>query len=298
MMRRREFIYTLAVATLSPLAAAEFEPGRGVFGEKRYIEYLPGDLPLVISAPHGGKDTPAKMPTREKGKVQIDANTQVLARAVAEQIRVHTGHHPHLIICRLHRSKLDCNREIVEAAAGDPVAEKAWSEYHGFIQRAHAAAIAQAGKVFYIDLHGQSHPNHRIELGYLHKRKTYERSDQELNAPAIVAESSFRLVAATAKLSYADLLRGPHSLGALLEARGFPCTPSPSQPAPPEPFFEGGYSVRRYVVPEKPIAGFQLETNLAGIRDTAANRAKFTTAFVDVLLKFLTERFDMKLAAR
>ena len=40
-------------------------------------------------------------------------------------------HHRHL-----HRSKLDPNREIIEAAQGDPESERAWWEFQTFIEEA------------------------------------------------------------------------------------------------------------------------------------------------------------------
>lgn len=263
------------------------------FGENNYVEYLPGALPIVISAPHGGREKPEEIPTRTVGKVDIDTNTQELARTIRAEFRAQMGRRPHLIVCRLHRSKLDCNREIVEAAAGDPVAEKAWAEYHAFIEKAQKAAIAKAGKVFYIDLHGQSHRDRRIELGYLHDQETLAKPDRELNA--LASTGSLRKIAEKSKLSYVELLRGPRSLGALLEARGFPCSPSPGRPVPVLPFFAGGYSTRRHVPADAPVAGLQIECNLAGVRDTAANRQRFATALVAALREYLAEHFALKL---
>jgi N-formylglutamate amidohydrolase len=279
------------------LHAAEYRPGRSYFGERNFIEYLPGDLPLVISAPHGGREDPEEIPQREAGVVQMDTNTQELARAIGEEVLARTGHRPHLILCRLHRRRLDCNREIVEAAAGNPVAEKAWNEYHAFIDTALAAATAQAGKAFFIDLHGQAHKDQRIELGYLHSRDALARTDAELDTPAIAAEGSLRRIAARSKLPYSALLRGPRSLGALLEARDFPCTPSPGRPTPNLPYFQGGYTVRRHVAADAPVAGLQIECNMNGVRDTAANRAKFATALVATLREYLAEHFDLRLPA-
>lgn len=265
---------------------------------RQHIEYIPGDLPIVISAPHGGREKPDDIPTRTVGKVDSDTNTQELARTLGDEFFAQTGGRPHLVICRLHRSKLDCNREIVEAAAGDPIAEKAWSEYHAFIEQARKAAIAGAGRAFYIDLHGQNHRDRRIELGYLHDQETLAKPDAELNSPALAAAGSLRRIAEKSKLPYAELLRGPRSLGALIEAHGFPCSPSPERPVPVLPFFAGGYSTRRHIPAGEPVAGLQIECNLAGVRDTAANRARFATALVGALREYLAEHFEVRLPAR
>jgi hypothetical protein len=275
------------------LVAAEPRPGQSVFGEKEYAEYIVGDLPIVISAPHGGRLAPDEIPDRTSGTIGADANTQELVRAIAAEIHARTGHHAHVIICRLHRRKLDCNREIVEAAAGNPIAEKTWAEYHAFIERAEKAAIAKAGRCFYIDLHGQGHKDRRIELGYLHTQEVLAKADAELNAEAAVG--SLRRIAEKAKRPYVELLRGPRSLGAMLEAHGFPSAPSPERPVPVLPFFAGGYSTRRHVPADAPVAGLQIECNLAGVRDTAANRERFATALVTVLREYLAEHWHLKL---
>lgn len=295
-LRRRAFLLTLTwLSLVGAIHAADFAPGRSNFGEKSYIESIPGNLPLVISAPHGGREKPDEIPQREKGVVDIDTNTQELARAIADELQKQTGHRPHLIICRLHRSKLDCNREIEEAAAGSPVGEKAWTEYHDFVARALKTAIAQGGRAFYIDLHGQNHRDRRIELGYLHSPETLQAPDTALDAPGVAANGSLRRLAEKSKLPYSALVRGPRSLGALLEARGFACVPSPERPEPVLPYFQGGYSVRRHVAADQPVAGLQIECTLAGVRDTAENRAKFSTAFVAALREFLSEHFELRL---
>ena len=49
------------------------------------------------------------------------------------------------------------------AAQGNLEAEKAWKEYHGFIEE--AKSVEGVGVV--IDLHGQSHRQNSTELGYL-----------------------------------------------------------------------------------------------------------------------------------
>lgn len=293
---RRTFFIALAWLSLTgAVPAADLAPGRTYFGEKNYIEYLPGDLPLVISAPHGGREKPDELPERTKGVVDIDTNTQELARTIADELQARTGRRPHLIICRLHRSRLDCNREIGEAAAGHAVAEQAWTEYHGFVAQALKTAIAQGGRAFYIDLHGQNHRDRRIELGYLHAPETLQAPDSALDAPGVAASGSLRRIAEKSKLPYSALVRGPRSLGALLEARGFACVPSPERPEPVLPYFQGGYSVRRHVAADQPVAGLQIECTLAGVRDTPENRAKFAAALVDVLREYLAEHYALRL---
>lgn len=89
------------------------------------MEYLAGNLPIIVSAPHGGLLSPTSIPDRDcAGCTTVnDFNTQELARAFAEAVHERTGCWPHLIFNKLHRRKLDANRDIAEAADGNPDAE-------------------------------------------------------------------------------------------------------------------------------------------------------------------------------
>jgi len=74
------------LATSGLLYSAEREVGVPVFGSDKYTEYLPGELPLVISSPHGGKLKPEAVADRTSGVRMEDANTQDLARRIAAEV--------------------------------------------------------------------------------------------------------------------------------------------------------------------------------------------------------------------
>jgi hypothetical protein len=286
---------TLVFAPLAASPPEVYQPGQAYFGRNRYIEYLAGDLPVILSAPHGGRERPDELPDREDGTFAFDTNTQELARAIASELHARTGHWPHVIICRLNRRKVDCNREIVEAAAGNPLAEQAWREFQGFIDAAQATVVQQHGRGFYIDLHGHGHPQQRLELGYLHTAEQLAVSDAELSAAPYPSESSLRSIAALGRLPYAELVRGPQSFGALMEKYGFPCSPSPSNPHPQPPFFRGGYNTARHGRDAAPLAGMQIETYSRGVRDTAESRAKFARALANTLETYLAAHLGVSL---
>ena len=279
------------IALSSTLSAGDLMPGSSVFGRDNYIEYIPGDLPLVIAAPHGGRLKPESIPDRTQGVTGIDANTEELARAIASVIHAETGHHAHLVICHLHRSKLDANRDLPEAAQGNDVAAHAWGEHHRFIEQACETAVEQFGVAFLIDLHGHGHPDPRVELGYLHSALDLADCEELLNSTGSIASSSLRWIAERSELSHVDLLRGPQSLGALLEKEGFPAAPSPRMPIPTEPFFRGGYTIQRHCRSEKNVMGVQIEANRPRLRDTSQNRARFARS----LLNSLNHYFRMHL---
>ena len=63
---------------VSPPPAGPFAVGVPLFGANHWIEYVPGDAPLIIIAPHGGSVEPRNLRTRKcEGCLSgIDINTQ------------------------------------------------------------------------------------------------------------------------------------------------------------------------------------------------------------------------------
>lgn len=269
--------------------------GKSVFGERHFTEYLAGDLPLIIAAPHDGRLRPAEIPDRSCGVTTADSNTQDLARLIAMELQKRTGRRLHLVICHLHRSKLDANREITEAAQGNALAEQAWKEHHAFIETACDAAVCQFGVAFFIDLHGHAHSDSRVELGYLYSPLELAGCEEGLNESSFIQSGSLRWIAQRSHLSHNDLLRGPHSLGALLEAQGFPSTPGPRLPLPTEPYFRGSYTVARHCDATRQVCGVQIEANRPFLRDTAENRLRFARALVTALETFFPTLLDITL---
>ena len=270
-------------------------PGQTYFGRSQYTEYLPGDLPLVVSAPHGGYLKPGEIPDRGYGTTVQDRNTQELARQIRSAVFDQTGHYPHVIISRIHRIKLDPNREIVEAAQGDPEAERAWYEFQTYIEEAQAIVEETFGKGFYIDLHGHGHAIQRLELGYLLSSSDLGQSNEALSGVSFVNKSSVKALAESSGASLADLIRGPRSIGTLMEIEGIPAVPSVSQPNPSgNPYFTGGYNTARHGSRNGgQVSGVQIECNFTGVRDTEENRQAFSVALGRVLETFFPEFLEM-----
>lgn len=271
--------------------AATPVPGQTYLGRNGYIEYIAGDIPLIISAPHGGTELPSELPDRTGTGITTvrDGNTSELARAIGDAFMTRTGRRPHLIITRLRRTKIDTNREIAEAAQGHSLTERAWIEYHTFIETAKRAAIARHGTGLYVDLHGHGHAVQRLELGYLLTRTHLALSDGELNQATHENRSSIRTLSQASPAGFSELLRGPQSLGGLFEAQAIPAVPSPASPDPgAEAYFDGGYNTARHGSRDGgPISGVQIECNFTGVRDTPANRTRFGNAFVAVWEEFV-----------
>jgi len=288
-------LYGLLIA-LVPLTlnAQVFRTDSIYRGQKGYTEYLPGNFPLIFAASHGGDLSPADIPVRAcAGCVTAtDLNTQELARMVREAIFKRTGCLPHVIINRLRRNRMDANREIGEAALGNPDAEQAWREYHGFIDSAKQIATRNFRRGLFIDLHGHGHSIQRLELGYLLSATTLRLSDASLNAADIRNNSSIRKLTTDNRqqLSHSELLRGASSLGALLEKSGYPSVPSNADPAPKsgQEYFSGGYSTERHgSVGSGNIDAIQIECNYQGVRDSEPGLLFFADALAVSLLEYL-----------
>ena len=280
-----------------PTPPIVYVPGSSYFGDNDYVEYIAGNMPLIFSAPHGGALQPGTIPTRTasacggEATTVADANTEDLARRIKTEFFTRFGKYPHIIINRLHRSRLDANREIGEAACGNASAQEAWRDYHEFIETAKSKVAADFPRGWYTDLHGHGHAIARLELGYDLSAATLRLTDAELDATAThESSSSIRAFSQQSSLSFADLLRGSTSLGTLLANAGYPSMPSAQDPAPAaaDAYFNGGYSTERHSCKTTgQICGVQIEANFTGVRDTPENRAAFVSAIATVYAAYL-----------
>lgn len=233
-MNKNIFLF-LALASI--FSTYSQTPGISIFyeqtpGDNRgYIEYIPGNLPIIISAPHGGvklsgntigevnyPDNDTSLPDRNCGTNERDDNTDILIREIQAEIFNLTGCYAHIIINNLHRSKLDPNREIVEATCGDNDAEDHWNAFHNFIDQASNSVETNWGKGLFIDLHGQSHSIARIELGY--NISSTQLNNSNLNDTSIINNSTINNLVANnlGGLTHEQLIRGSESLGSKLKA--------------------------------------------------------------------------------
>jgi hypothetical protein len=276
-------------ATPTP-GACPSTPGTVCFGASQWTEYVAGDYPVVISVPHGGAVAPASIPDRTSGTTVTDTNTIELGRALAVAIATRTGRQPHLVISHLRRTKLDANREVIEATGGNALAQTAWTDSHAFIEQAATRVGGGSGRGLYIDLHGHGHAIQRLELGYLLSASSLNLSDAQLNTGAFASQSSLRLAMPHTSLPFAALLRGPDSLGGLLGS-GQPSVPSPAMPSPgSDPYFDGGYSTERHAAR---LPGLQIETNFSGVRDNATNRAAAAQRIATAITSFLQAQLGL-----
>jgi hypothetical protein len=296
------------LASLSTVDASPYTPGVPVFGANSYVEYIPGNLPVIFTAPHGGALQPSSIPNRTaetcggSATTVTDSNTEQLTRAIQSAFHERTGGYPHIVIVHLRRTKLDANRDLPEAACGNEEAEQAWHEFHEFVEIAKSRVLAEHGRGWYTDIHGHGHTVQRLELGYQISAANLRRSDAVLDAGTTYERnSSFRIFSEQSPLSFSALLRGSSALGTLFENAGVRSVPSQQDPFPNvgEDFFSGGYNTNRHGCSGGGlICGVQIEANMTGVRDNATNRARFAARLVEVYDEFLHANFGIDLPLR
>ncbi len=303
---------TYAISVTGPTS---FVAGQSYFGRNSYIEYVAGNAPVILTAPHGGALAPSTIVDRTAAAcggaatTVTDGNTAELARAMQQRFFARFGTYPHVVISHLSRRKLDPNRVQPEAACGNAEAAVALDEWHAFIETAKSAVLKTTGKGWYMDMHGHGHSVQRLELGYLLTDAQLNLSDTTLDAStAYESAASMRTVSLFSPLTFSALLRGASSLGTLYANNGFPAIPSTSDPKPNgADYFDGGDNTRRHTcggsatafggVTGGNICGVQIETNFTGVRDNAANRDRFSDVTAIVLEEYLRVHWGIRLAA-
>ena len=280
-----------------PVSAQTYLPGQTYLGKDGFIEYHAGNLPIVISVPHGGRLEPASIPDRDcEGCVYVmDSYTQELARQIKDAFVKQTGCYPHVVYNLLNRKKLDMNRDVTSATDSNNVTASYWNEYHAYIDSAKSSILRGFGKGLFIDLHGHGHTKQRIEYGYLLYESQLRESDSVLNTTKRVNVSSIRNLVGTniSASTHAGLLRGPYALGTLFANQGFPGVPSTQDPFPEEAddYFNGGYNTLVHGSnPGGEIDAIQMELYSA-IRFNASKRAAFADAFASVIRSFLQQHY-------
>lgn len=274
-------------------------PGQRYLGREAYTEYLPGTLPLIFTAPHGGYLQPVEIPDRGWGTTGQDRFTRELTLAIREALLARTGAYPHVVLSNLHRSKLDPNREIVEAAQGNREAEQAWWEFQIFAEEAGKLVEEAFGEGLHLDIHGHAHAIDRLELGYLLSGSDLAQPDGILSSDTYVNKSSVRALAEGSSATLAEVVRGPFSLGTLLENRLVPAVPSTAQPHPgQDEYFTGGYNTDRHGSAHGgSISAIQIEHHFPGLRDEEGNRERYAEALADALVVYLQEHFGLALGS-
>ena len=128
---------------------------------------------LVITSPHGGDLKPSYIPNRSTSgkycpssgcKTSKDSYTLQISELLQSKVITNYCKVPFVVKNHLHRSKLDANREVLEAAQEEQVAVDAWYQFHNLTNYAqtqlqqHFGSVTANGitgaKALLFDMHG------------------------------------------------------------------------------------------------------------------------------------------------
>jgi len=263
------------------------------FGHGKYIEYHSGTLPIILSASHGGWMEPTEIADRTQGVTAIDTNTYQLTKVIMDTLTARFGGKPHVILCLLKRLKLDVNREVIEAAEGNIYGERAWEEYHHYLDIAKELVTVNHGSGIVFDIHGHGenpdgYYDLRTWLGYLIKGYELDLTDEELNTIDFKNKSSIKVLVDSSSHSFINILRGETSFGSIMDSLGYECVPSVNALGPAgSRYFSGGYITARHGSSEEGIiSAIQIELPEPEIRDTEENWSRYASAFATAVSRY------------
>ncbi len=200
-----------------------------------------GNLPILLTAPHGGNKQIEHIQARKSGNTIPDIKTLELAELVSSNLTILLGRKPYIVAAKFSRTYLDANR--AEKRAYDqencPLLQTLYRSYHH-----HITNFVQALKNKYpkgailLDLHGQIVDKQAIYIG-----------------------TGNGLTIATMKLQHGEqAMVGPHSIVGQLRKRGYVVLPDNTQNNQAEELhYIGGYTVRTHGSHNNGIDAIQLE---------------------------------------
>lgn len=290
----RDGFFIFLLLFTNHVSAQTYIPGNTYFDPANHVEYLAGNLPIILSSPHGGGELPDSIPDREcDGCVYVrDGYTKGITQDIKDALYAKTGCYPHMIINLLHRRKFDANRDISDAADGNAQVEKAWHYYHKVTNSAKAKVTRDYGKGLYLDIHGHAHPLQRLEIGNGIWKSDLQKSDAHLNGSNALEKSSIRNLAGDniKNASHAQLIRGEFSFGTLMDASGYPSVPSSTDsfPLDTQYFFSGGYNTLRHGSRDAgTIDAIQVECNSSWRFESEVARKMFSDSIAEVIINYI-----------
>lgn len=238
-----------------------------------FVVVRKGTLPIVLSAPHGGRQPLLDVPVRvgnnvEKFVTARDENTAEIARAVAADVEALLGGKVWLVVARFERKQIDANRP-ADAAYESDTATPFYDYYHASLAQACKAVKEAYGRGLLLDIHGQSSFKDAICRG-TQNGKTVKLLRERFGKPAV---------------------SGKDSVLGHLQAKGYAVRPAGDSDGPEEPKYTGGHTVGTYGSHTAyAIDAIQLELgsdlrNKDTYQKTAKDIAAAVKAFHDAYLK-------------
>ena len=126
---------------------------------QNYFELERGNVPIVLSCPHGGFKKPITIPDRE-GNTVPDRNTLFFARRIkyllkTKNIKLYS------LLSKIHRSKIDLNRPPGSISGFNQRSSEAREihyYFHNQIKMLAKECVSRFNRCFFIDFHGFTKP--------------------------------------------------------------------------------------------------------------------------------------------
>jgi hypothetical protein len=154
-------IVCLVCPVRSPLAQ-EKAPAARVLQEQVFTQV--GELPIILSAPHGGTGTIEGVPERNGEGMKTggagffagrDTGTEELAYDVAAAIEKRFGKKPYAVVAKVHRKFVDFNRP-VDIAIEDQNARPTYDYYQKTLETYCKEVTSRFRSGLLLDIHGQA----------------------------------------------------------------------------------------------------------------------------------------------
>jgi N-formylglutamate amidohydrolase len=187
-----------------------------------------GTLPVLISAPHGGRLAIPGAAVRkgvgvEKFVTVNDTNTDQLAEKLAAALKTELGGEPYVVIARFRRTFVDANRP-PEGGYESDLTKPVYVAYHTAMREACAEIQKGWGRGLVLDLHGQAA-----------KADTIFRGTNDLKTVARLADRFGR-----------KAVTGPDSVLGVLAKKGYAVFPANDSDEKEDKRFNGGYISKTY----------------------------------------------------
>ncbi len=253
-----------------------------------YVLIESGELPIIVSAPHGGNLNPPGIPPRsgeglEKGATGFftgrDTGTEELAQEVAAAIEERFGKRPYLVASRVNRKYLDPNRP-ADIAFDHPAIQPIYAHYHETLARYTREVTNRFHAGVLIDIHGQG-----------------SRSD------TVFRGTKNGLTVTRLRQTFGQAAHdGPESLFGELQSRGWIVYPKLSaaptaQVDSEQSGFTGGYIVQTYGSHKsQPIDAIQLE--FGSQYRTSSARPQTAAVLADALADYASNYLSIEVPPR
>jgi N-formylglutamate amidohydrolase len=237
---------------------------------ERLLTLSTGNLPLVLVAPHGGREAIPGISIRQGNgvpqfKTGRDHNTGELAAAIAVKLGEMSGAKPFLVIARFDRKYIDANRP--SAGAYEALeAQPYYAAFHTAVDQACKQIRKLWGRGLLLDIHGQATEANVIFRGTRHGKS----------------------VADLVQRFGQQALTGPSSILGQLAQKGYKIRPDPSI-TDRESRYSGGHTAQTYGSHRATgIDAIQLEF---GIRLRASDTVDRTAADVAAAIRVFAREY-------